>query len=59
MEILHLELPCPVCEKPVHVVADPVSKKSRWCCTSCHTVGTAPFFVPARLPVIPVAVGQA
>jgi hypothetical protein len=46
-ELLHATAPCPVCGESVHVVADPDSHLSRWCCLDCQVVGTAPFVAEA------------
>jgi hypothetical protein len=43
--LLHMQLPCPSCDEPVHVVADPDRRRSRWVCTRCITVGEAPFLI--------------
>jgi hypothetical protein len=58
-KLFHFELPCPACGKPVHVVGDLATHRSRWCCTACLTVGNAPFYVPEEQPKVPVPAGNA
>ena len=50
MEYLHIEVPCPACGEPVHVVADPGKQRSRWCCVPCGAVGEAPFAIATPVP---------
>jgi hypothetical protein len=60
MEFLHIELPCPACDAPVHVVVDPAKHRSRWCCIPCGAVGEAPFAVELPpTPPVPRAVASA
>lgn len=40
---------CPACGAAVHVVGSASELRLRWCCTSCLTVGAAPFS-PAAPP---------
>jgi hypothetical protein len=48
--MVHVALPCPACGEPVSVVADVVNERSRWCCTSCLTLGTVPWAIITQAP---------
>ena len=41
----HAAMPCPVCNEAVAVVADLDNSRSRWCCTSCLTIGSVPWII--------------
>jgi hypothetical protein len=55
--LIQFRLPCPSCDAPVYVVADPDRHRSRWVCTNCQTVGEGAFLVelPTPDPARPVA----
>lgn len=51
--LLKFDVPCPACGGPAHVVADPDADRARWCCTTCLTIGAAPFSLPEGREAIP------
>ena len=50
-DMVQVALPCPACGEPVSAVADVLSQRSRWCCTSCLVIGTVPWAIIAQQPV--------
>lgn len=46
-----LTVGCPVCDSPAHVVISIDGFKSRWCCTTCLSIGEAPIHPQATTAV--------
>lgn len=46
--MVHLALPCPVCDGPVDVVVDTVKNQARWACVPCQLLGVAPFVLETQ-----------
>ena len=53
LALLHFTMPCPACDRPAQVVADPLTRKARWCCTACLVLGAAPFALPEGITTPP------
>lgn len=51
--LLYFNMPCPACDRPAQVVADPLTRKARWCCTKCLVLGAAPFSPPEGMTIPP------
>ena len=47
--MVHFQLPCPACSRPVHVVANPGAHEVRWCCVPCVLVGRAPLALSSEV----------
>jgi hypothetical protein len=55
----HLAFDCPVCDRPVHMVADPARRQARWCCLNCQIMGTGKVAVAQNGPALELPVPAA